>query len=164
MSSYSTSESGIHAGLDSPRGQHEHIRMKKTSKKEMVFHHSLEGAIPDVLEDMNPRFKGRNRLTTPAGLKELEMFQAFISSHVQVRTIHHLPCMLLWAEWVRYSLKQVNDFPEFIGEDEFRDLIVHLFGFNVAVDADEGMYYPGIRFVPDKGTSSPEGRRIVAVA
>jgi len=164
MSIDSTSEFVIHAGLNVSRGQHEHIRMKKTSKKEMVFHHSLEGAIPDVLQDMNPRFKGRDGLFTPAGLKELEMFQAFISSHVQVKTIHHLPCMLLWAEWVRYSLKQVNNFPEFIGENEFRGLIVHLFGFNVAVDAEEGMYYPGIRFVPDKGSSSPEGRRIVAVA
>jgi hypothetical protein len=55
--------------------------------------------------------------------------------------------MLLWAEWVRFCLKETRAFPRLILEKEFRDLVVNQLGFTVLEDEARGQVYPGVRFV-----------------
>lgn len=82
-----------------------------------------------------------------AELDELMAFQSFIESHVESNRSRDVPCMFLWAEWVRFSLKKANRFPSFIREHEFRELIVNLFGSAVEIDEERGKIFSGLRFV-----------------
>jgi hypothetical protein len=84
---------------------------------------------------------------SPVELNEFRNFHSFISSHVQPTNMFDTPCMLLWAEWVRFCLKETHAFPQLILEKEFRDLVVNQLGFNVLEDEARGQVYPGIRFV-----------------
>jgi hypothetical protein len=61
--------------------------------------------------------------------------------------------MLLWAEWVRFCLKETRTFPRLILEKEFRDLVVNHLGFTVLEDKARGLVYPGVRFVWRKNIS-----------
>jgi hypothetical protein len=89
----------------------------------------------------------------PAELNEFRNFHAFISSHVQPTNMCDTPCMLLWAEWVRFCLKETHAFPRLILEKEFRDLVVNQLGFTVMEDEARGQVYPGVRFVWRKDNS-----------
>lgn len=82
-----------------------------------------------------------------AELDELVAFQSFLESHVEPNRSRDVPCMFLWAEWVRFSLKKANRFPIFIREHEFRELIVNLFGSSVEMDEERGRIFPGLGFV-----------------
>jgi hypothetical protein len=86
-------------------------------------------------------------------LNEFRNFHVFISSHVQPTTMCDTPCMLLWAEWVRFCLKEARSFPHIILEKEFRDLVVNHLGFTVLDDEARGQVYPGVRFVWRKNIS-----------
>ena len=90
---------------------------------------------------------------TPAELNEFHNFHTFISSHVQPTNLCDTPCMLLWAEWVRFCLKETRSFPRLILEKEFRDLVVNQLGFTVMEDEARGQVYPGVRFVWRKNIS-----------
>ena len=90
---------------------------------------------------------------SPAELNEFHNFHAFISSHVQSTNMCDTPCMLLWAEWVRFCLKETHAFPRLILEKEFRDLVVNQLGFTVLEDEARGLVYPGVRFVWRKNIS-----------
>jgi hypothetical protein len=90
---------------------------------------------------------------SPAELNEFRNFHTFISSHVQPTNMCDTPCMLLWAEWVRFCLKETRAFPHLILEKEFRDLVVNQLGFNVLEDETRGRVYPGVRFVWRKSIS-----------
>lgn len=85
---------------------------------------------------------------SPDELNELEVFRSFLASHVTRNRVRDVPCMLLWAEWVRFSLKRRRNFPTFIREKEFRNLVACMSGFVVAVDEERGLVFPGICFVP----------------
>jgi hypothetical protein len=84
---------------------------------------------------------------SPAELNEFRNFNLFISSHVQPTNLCDTPCMLLWAEWVRFCLKETRAFPRLILEKDFRDLVVNQLGFTVLEDETRGQVYPGVRFV-----------------
>ena len=90
---------------------------------------------------------------SPADLNEFRNFHLFISSHVQPTNLCDTPCMLLWAEWVRFCLKETRTFPRLILEKEFRDLVVNQLGFTVLEDEARGQVYPGVRFVWRKNIS-----------
>ena len=90
-------------------------------------------------------------------LNELGLFHVFLESHIKPNKIRDIPCMFLWAERVRFSIKQMNNFPNFIREKELSNLIVDMYGFDKAVDEERGVVYPGIQFIPDK-TNESEGR------
>jgi hypothetical protein len=90
---------------------------------------------------------------SPAELNEFQKFNSFISSHVQTNNMCDIPCMLLWAEWVRFCLKETRLFPRLILEKEFRDLVVNQLGFTVLEDEARGQVYPGVRFVWRKNFS-----------
>ncbi|MDD1695929.1 MAG: hypothetical protein LUQ54_03435 [Methanoregula sp.] len=83
-------------------------------------------------------------------LDELRIFNTFMVLHVRPNNIRDVPCMFLWAEWVRFCLKDKHTFPEVILEQEFRDLVINKFGFDVAQDEVWGPVYPGMQFISQK--------------
>lgn len=79
---------------------------------------------------------------------ELDLFHGFTERHLRPYAKGDVQCMLIWAEWVRFHLKQTKDFPRLIREAEFNYLITGLFNTRIALDERRGRTYPGVRFVP----------------
>jgi hypothetical protein len=95
-------------------------------------------------------FRNREFMGCPDELIEVGLFHNFIASSVKPNKIRDVPCMLLWAEWVRFSLKHMKKFPDVILENECKDLIVNRFGFDIMEDRVRGLVYPGIQFVSER--------------
>jgi hypothetical protein len=89
----------------------------------------------------------------PAELRELGVFATFISSRVKPNAGTGVSCMSLWAEWVRFSLKHANSFPNLIYEEEFRNLVVNQFECDIAQIENCGKVYSGIEFIPERNIS-----------
>lgn len=85
---------------------------------------------------------------TPAEVRELAVFEEFLSRHVQPDTAWDVQCMLLWSEWVRVFRRHGAGFPNLIREREFRAAVAGRFGAGIATDSWRGRVYTGIRFVP----------------
>ena len=98
------------------------------------------------------RFGEQARLTgIPIGSDEADefrVFNEFLARHVQPDRIYDVQCMLLWSEWVRAFRRQTRAFPSLIRENEFRSVIMDMFGVGISNDSFRGSVYPGIRFVP----------------
>lgn len=96
--------------------------------------------------------KTRSGVALPPGTgtppDELDLFHDFSTRHLRTVANSDVQCMLVWAEWVRYYLKQTKNFPRLILEDEFNYLITGLFATRIALDEHRGRIYPGIRFAP----------------
>ncbi len=104
--------------------------------------------LPDLIRHFDRRQDFRDNGISLDEMDEIRTFLSFLSSHVRQNRIRDVSCMLLWAEWVRFSLKHARKFPAFIREKELQGLIVDVFGFGIALDEERGMIYPGIHFVP----------------
>jgi hypothetical protein len=82
-------------------------------------------------------------------LNELDIYLEFLSSHVTTGEGYSVPCMLLWSEWAKFYISQMQQYPEFILEKEFRYLILNQFKLPSG-DIDSGVIYPGLQYVADK--------------
>jgi len=89
----------------------------------------------------------------PEELIEWGLFEAFLTAHVAPDTHRDIPCMFLWAEWVRFSLPRMRTFPSLIREREFRTLIREIFGMEIAVYDQRGPIYPGIHYVSKRSSA-----------
>jgi len=89
----------------------------------------------------------------PEELIEWGLFEAFLTAHVAPDTHRDIPCMFLWAEWVRFSLPRMRTFPSLIREREFRTLIREIFGMEIAMDDERGPIYPGIHYVSKRSSA-----------
>jgi hypothetical protein len=98
------------------------------------------------------RFGEQARLTgIPIGSDEADefrVFDEFLAYHVQPDGIRDVQCMLLWSEWVRAFRRRSRGFPSLIRENEFRSVIMEMFGVGISNDSIRGSVYPGLRFVP----------------
>ena len=129
------------------------ISQKSASNTAQLYQYYIEEKnrpLPDQAIEKSDEFITD---VSPAELNEFRNFHSFISSHVQPTTMYDTPCMLLWAEWVRFCLKETRSFPRLILEKEFRELVVNQLGFTVLEDEARGQVYPGIRFVWRKNIS-----------
>ncbi len=104
--------------------------------------------LPDLVRHFDRRRDLRDDWIRLDEMDELRTFLSFLSSHVRQNRIRDVSCMLLWAEWVRFSLKHTRKFPSFIREKEVKGLMVEVFGTWIALDEERGMVYSGIHFVP----------------
>lgn len=89
----------------------------------------------------------------PEELIEWGLFEAFLTAHVAPDTHRDIPCMFLWAEWVRFSLPRMRTFPSLIREKEFRTLIREIYGTEIAMDDQRGPIYPGIHYVSKRSSA-----------
>ncbi len=89
----------------------------------------------------------------PEELIEWGLFEAFLTAHVASDTHRDIPCMFLWAEWVRFSLPRMRTFPSLIREIEFRTLIREIFETEIAMDDERGPIYPGIHYVSKRSSA-----------
>jgi hypothetical protein len=134
-----------------PRGEPgTHDRQKTIGKKAQAHQDRLAEKNRAVLNQSFETYKNRRLLGGSDDLNELGLFHTFISSSVKPNKIRDVPCMLLWAEWVRFSLKRRKKFPDVILENECKDLIMNRFGFAVMEDRVFGLVYPGIQFVSER--------------
>lgn len=122
----------------------------------VVFFDSPEDTACDMLQQFHKSCAEAGVDVSPGELDELAAFRSFLASHVKRNRIRDVPCMLLWAEWVRYFLKQMRSFPGFIREKEFMDMVVNISGFEVAADEERGKVFPGICFIPHPEQSGRE--------
>ena len=106
-----------------------------------------------LLDHFSARCTAMGIEVRPDELRELGMFTAFVSSRVKAGDGRGVPCMSLWAEWVRYSLKHMNSFPGLIYENEFKNLIVNRFDCAIADVENCGPVYSGIEFIPERNIS-----------
>jgi hypothetical protein len=127
-----------------------HDRQKNISKKAQANQDFVYETRRAVLNQSLQTYKYKGPLGSPDELNELGLFQNFISSSVKPNKIRDVPCMLLWAEWVRFSLRHMKKFPDVILENECKDLILNRFGFEVMEDRIFGFVYPGIQFVSER--------------
>jgi hypothetical protein len=81
-------------------------------------------------------------------LRELKVFEEFVTHHVKPDGSYNVQCMLLWSEWVRAFRHRIHGFPRLIREKEFRSVIADAFGVGIAWDESRGAVFPGLRFVP----------------
>ena len=89
----------------------------------------------------------------PEELIEWGLFEAFLTAHVAPDTHRDIPCMFLWAEWVRFSFPRMRTFPSLIREKEFRTLIREIFETEIAMDDERGPIYPGIHYVSKRSSA-----------
>jgi hypothetical protein len=89
----------------------------------------------------------------PEELIEWSLFETFLSAHVAPDSHREIPCMFLWAEWVRFSLPRMRTFPSLIREKEFRTLIREIYGTEIAMDDQRGPIYPGIHYVSKRSSA-----------
>ena len=129
------------------------ISKKSISNTAVLYQYYMDGINCPVLDQAIEKSDEIATIVSPAELNEFRNFQAFISSHVQPTNMCDTPCMLLWAEWVRFCLKETRAFPRLILEKEFRDLVINQLGFTILEDEARGQVYPGVRFVWRKNIS-----------
>jgi hypothetical protein len=129
------------------------VSQKTISNSVVLYQYYLDEANRPVPEQATIKSHETGIDVSPAELDEFRNFHTFISSHVQSTNMCDTPCMLLWAEWVRFCLKEMHTFPSVILEKEFRDLVVNQLGFTVFEDEARGRVYPGVRFVWRKNIS-----------
>jgi hypothetical protein len=84
---------------------------------------------------------------SPDEMRELMVFDDFLTNHVQPNRIYSVQCMMLWSEWVRSFRKQSRRFPQLVLEKEFRSIVSDKFGVETTHDSVFGIVYPGLRFV-----------------
>jgi len=129
------------------------VQQKTISHMVVSYQNYLDEMNRAVPEQFIEKYQETGIVVSPEELNELCTFQMFISSQVKPNNIFDTPCMLLWAEWVRFCLKEMHTFPCLILEKEFRDLVMNQFGCTVSDDEARGRVYPGIQFVPKKTIS-----------
>jgi hypothetical protein len=129
------------------------ISQKSLSNSVLLYRYYMDEIIRPVPELVTEKSDESGVDVSPAELNEFRNFHTFISSHVQPTNMCDTPCMLLWAEWVRFCLKETRAFPLLILEKKFRDLVVNQIGFTVFEDEVRGHVYPGVRFVWRKNIS-----------
>ena len=149
MSFIRTSE--IRIGLEfDPQRKFNKTRLNIPDKKEMESYTFFNDPTSTLLDQLKKKCTDTGVEVCHEELNELGLFHVFLESHIKPNKIRDIPCMFLWAEWVRFSIKQMNNFPTFIREKELSNLIVDMYGFDRAVDEERGVVYPGIQFIPDK--------------
>jgi len=129
------------------------VSQKPISNTVVLYQYYLDETNRPILEQAFEKSDEIGIDVSLAELNEFRNFHTFVSSHVQPTNMCDTPCMLLWAEWVRFCLKEMRTFPRLILEKEFRDLVVNQFGFTVLEDEARGNVYPGVRFVWRKDNS-----------
>ena len=129
------------------------ISKKSISNTAVLYQYYMDEINCPVLDQAIEKSDEIATIVSPAELNEFRNFHAFISSHVQPTNMCDTPCMLLWAEWVRFCLKETRAFPRLILEKEFRDLVINQLGFTILEDEARGQVYPGVRFVWRKNIS-----------
>jgi hypothetical protein len=127
-----------------------HDRQKIIGKKAQAHQDCLAEKNRAVLNQSFETCKNRGLFGGSDELNEPGLFHSFISSSVKPNKIRDVPCLLLWAEWVRFFLKHRKKFPDVIEENECKDLIMHRFGFDGMEDRIFGLVYPGIQFVSER--------------
>ena len=137
----------------SERKSGNNVSQKTISKTVVLYQYYLDETNRPVPDHAIEKSQETGIDVSPAELNEFRNFHTFISSHVQPSNMCDTPCMLLWAEWVRFCLKEMHIFPSLILEKEFRDLVVNQFGFTVLEDETRGHVYPGVRFEGKKNIS-----------
>jgi hypothetical protein len=131
-----------------------YVKDNKTDSNTVgLYRYTLDEANHPIPEQANKKSLTSGIEVSPSELNEFHNFHAFMSSHVQPSNMCDTPCMLLWAEWVRFCLKETHAFPRLILEKEFRDLVVGQLGFTVMEDEARGQVYPGVRFIWKKNIS-----------
>jgi len=80
---------------------------------------------------------------------ELSAFGNFVERHVRKEKECDVQCMLLWSEWLRFSMKAKGrrEFPEVIHLEEFNRRIHETFAPDLAWHDYFGPLYVGIKFV-----------------
>jgi hypothetical protein len=129
------------------------VSQKTISNTVVLYQYYLDETNHPVPEQAIEKSQKSGIDVSHAELNEFHNFHMFISSHVQPNNMCDTPCMLLWAEWVRFCLREMHAFPRLILEKEFSDLVVNQFGFTVLEDEARGQVYPGVRFVGKKNIS-----------
>jgi hypothetical protein len=135
------------SGKKSGRKSGNNVLHKPISNTTVLYHYYLNKTNRPVPDTIIEKSHENCIDVSHADLNEFLAFHTFISSHIQPSNMCDTPCMLLWAEWVRFCLKEMHTFPSLILEKEFGDLVVNHFGFSVADDEARGRVYPGVRFV-----------------
>jgi hypothetical protein len=145
ISAMKSSEVSKTFGINQPYAFPKHI-LRKTPDTKLV----LYAGYPDTTngEELKKNYYDLGIEVNPRELVELKTFQEFLSQHVKPNAICDVQCMLLWAEWVRFYMKQTRKVPDLILEKEFRDLIINQFDLSVTEDGFRGFIYPGIKYVP----------------
>jgi len=121
----------------------------------LVIPDRTEPGIPDFFDaatrTVMERFHEQCRIEGvplyPEELIEWGLFESFLSAHVAPDSRREIPCMFLWAEWVRFSFPRMRTFPSLIREKEFRTLLREIFGTEIAMDDQRGLTFPGIRYI-----------------
>jgi hypothetical protein len=90
------------------------VSQKTISNTVVLYQHYLDGANRPVQEQATIKSHETGIDVSPAELDEFRNFHTFISSHVEPTNMCDTPCMLLWAEWVRFCLKETRTFPHVI--------------------------------------------------
>jgi hypothetical protein len=140
------------------------LQRKTTGTGELMLYRGPDKVTRKILQKYYREFINSGGDFSPDLLNELDIAQIFLSSHVKPSYIHDIPCMLLWAEWIRFFLKKMNTFPKFICEEEFMNLIIQSYGKNIIVDDGKGLFYSGIKFIPGKIQPPGDIKRSVAKA
>ena len=110
-----------------------------------AFTEMTEAGRTDRFSDL---FRMSGIYLSPDEFRELQIFDEFLTRHVQASGNCDVQCMLLWSEWIRVFRRQVAGFPNLIRETEFRSAITGKFGVGITTDRWRGAVYPGVRYVP----------------
>lgn len=113
-----------------------------------LFTDFMDKATPGMLERYGEQFHLGEIDIGDEELRELKVFEEFVTHHVQPDGNYNVQCMLLWSEWVRAFRHRIHGFPRLIREKEFRSVIADAYGVGIALDERRGAVFPGLRFVP----------------
>ena len=82
-------------------------------------------------------------------VEESAACRTFLEGHVKEDKTSDVQCMLLWTEWIRFSMKARGEhkFPNHIRIKEFNELVHEIYSPALAYDDFRGPLYVGIRFV-----------------
>jgi hypothetical protein len=131
----------------------EHFLTNYPPDSEPLFQDCLSESVVLLLARLSEKCAAMDVEVSPEELRELGLFTTFVSSRVKPNSGAGVSCMSLWAEWVRFVLKQVNAFPNLIYEKEFRNLVVNQFECDIAEMENCGHVYSGIEFIPERNIS-----------
>lgn len=136
-------------------GAGKNTRLKRVKDEDIYTPDCLDSSIRVELDRLSEMCTEQGIEVTEKELNELGAFSSFVASKIKLSNNGSVHSMVLWAEWVRFFLKNMNTFPELIFENEFRDLITALFGFEVTGSGECEPVYPGIEFVSRETNTLP---------
>lgn len=118
------------------------------SRSSAISPHTSDADNLRLMNSFASRFALDGTDITEEELMELQLFDEYLSGHVQYNEICTVQCMLLWSEWVRTFRRKVHGFPKLIREPEFHKVILDKYGVVVADEGFRGRVFAGLQFIP----------------